>query len=191
MSLSHVACGIDVRSCSYFTSNTLPLKIAFHTVDSEDSGGLVNAIYKVGDDLRQDILTMQMVRIMDRLWVKEGLDLKLVHFDCVATGHKTGFVEVVTEAETLRKIQAEFGLTGPFKDRPIAEWLKKHNPSKLDYDRGVENFTASCAGYCVATYVLGICDRHNDNIMLKTSGHMFHIDFGKFLGDAEMFVNIG
>ncbi|CAG0891228.1 unnamed protein product [Darwinula stevensoni] len=187
--LSHIARGVDVKHCSYFPSFTLPLKVIFQGEDSIDRA-LHHTIYKVGDDLRQDILTMQIVRIMDRLWLRNGLDLKIVHFQCVATGDRSGFVEMVTDAETLRKIQAEHGLTGAFKDRPIAEWLGKHNPSPLEYEHAVENFTASCAGYSVATYVLGICDRHNDNIMLKTSGHLFHIDFGKFLGDAQMFGNI-
>jgi phosphatidylinositol-4-phosphate 3-kinase len=50
-------------------------------------------------------------------------------------------IEMVTNAETLRKIQVELGLTGSFKDRPIAEWLAKHNPSALEYERAVDNFT--------------------------------------------------
>lgn len=177
--------GVNARSSSYFNSNTLPLKVNFRGAD----GVVIPAIFKSGDDLQQDMLTLQLVRMMDKLWLSEGIDLKMVTFGCVPTGPKRGMIELVTEAETLRKIQVEWGMTGSFKDKPIAEWLAKQNPSQLEYERAVENFTASCAGYSVATYILGICDRHNDNIMLKTSGHLFHIDFGKFLGDAQMFGN--
>ncbi|XP_067655094.1 phosphatidylinositol 4-phosphate 3-kinase C2 domain-containing subunit alpha-like [Haliotis asinina] len=178
-------CGIDIKSCSYFTSNAFPLKLVFK--NSNTKSDPIYVMFKVGDDLRQDMLTLQMIQIMDRLWLKDGLDLRMITFSCLATGPKKGIVELVTEAETLRKIQVSYGVTGSFKERPIKEWLQKHNPTELEYQKAVDNFTCSCAGYCVATYVLGIGDRHNDNIMLKQSGHMFHIDFSKFLGDSQMF----
>ena len=33
---------------------------------------------------------MQLIRIMDKLWLKEGLDLKMVTFNCQPTGLKRG-----------------------------------------------------------------------------------------------------
>jgi len=39
-------------------------------------------------------------------------------------------------------------------------------------DKAIEQFLLSCAGYCVATYVLGVGDRHSDNIMLRTNGQV-------------------
>lgn len=39
-------------------------------------------------------------------------------------------------------------------------------------NKAIDEFTMSCAGYCVATYVLGVADRHSDNIMVKKSGQV-------------------
>ena len=43
---------------------------------------------------RQDVLTLQMLRIMDKLWKEEGLDLRLNPYGCVATGDELGMIEV-------------------------------------------------------------------------------------------------
>uniref|UniRef100_A0A671S3C1 Phosphatidylinositol 4-phosphate 3-kinase C2 domain-containing subunit alpha-like n=1 Tax=Sinocyclocheilus anshuiensis TaxID=1608454 RepID=A0A671S3C1_9TELE len=181
---SLVAKELNVKACSFFNSNAVPLKIAL--VNADPLGDEINVMFKVGEDLRQDMLALQMIRIMDRIWLQEGLDLRIVNFKCISTGKDKGMVELVPSSETLRKIQVEYGVTGSFKDKPLAEWLRKYNPAEDEYEKASENFIYTCAGCCVATYILGICDRHNDNIMLRSSGHMFHIDFGKFLGHAQM-----
>ena len=104
--------------------------------------------------MRQDSLTMQLVGIMNKIWLREGLDLKMITYHCMATGPGMGMVEMVRESETLREIHTEFGLTGSFKDKPIHLWIQKHNPGEQEYRQAVQNFTASCAGTSISSTII-------------------------------------
>ncbi|GAM28626.1 hypothetical protein SAMD00019534_118020 [Acytostelium subglobosum LB1] len=172
--------------CKAMDSAKVPLWISYKNADSFAHS--FQMIVKTGDDLRQDILTLQLLKLMDHMWKSEGLDLHMTIYRCIATGLGSGLIEVVNNAETAARIQASAGgMTGVFKQTPIANWLKNHNLTENNYQKAVTKFTLSCAGYCVATYVLGIGDRHNDNIMVDKFGHLFHIDFGHFLGNFKTF----
>ncbi|GAM25539.1 hypothetical protein SAMD00019534_087140 [Acytostelium subglobosum LB1] len=176
--------GLIIQKSKYMDSKKLPLRLSFTNIDMDAEP--IDVIFKVGDDLRQDMLTLQMIRLMDKLWQKEGLDLKLSPYGCIATGDMIGMIEVVLNSETTAKIQKSAGgATAAFKLDPLANWLLNHNKTEQEYQKAVDTFILSCAGYCVATYVLGIGDRHNDNLMCTKLGRLFHIDFGHFLGNYK------
>uniref|UniRef100_A0AAQ5YZH8 Phosphatidylinositol 4,5-bisphosphate 3-kinase catalytic subunit beta isoform n=1 Tax=Amphiprion ocellaris TaxID=80972 RepID=A0AAQ5YZH8_AMPOC len=177
--------GINVEKCRYMDSKMKPLWIVYN--NKLLGGDTLGIIFKNGDDLRQDMLTLQILRLMDLLWKEANLDLRIVPYGCLATGDRAGLIEVVSSADTIANIQltsSNVAAAAAFNKDALLNWLKERN-SGDDLDRAIEEFTLSCAGYCVATYVLGIGDRHSDNIMVRSTGQLFHIDFGHILGNFK------
>ncbi|XP_069003589.1 phosphatidylinositol 4,5-bisphosphate 3-kinase catalytic subunit beta isoform [Embiotoca jacksoni] len=177
--------GINVEKCRYMDSKMKPLWIVYN--NKLLGGDTLGIIFKNGDDLRQDMLTLQILRLMDLLWKEANLDLRIVPYGCLATGDRAGLIEVVSSADTIANIQltsSNVAAAAAFNKDALLNWLKERNSGDA-LDRAIEEFTLSCAGYCVATYVLGIGDRHSDNIMVRSTGQLFHIDFGHILGNFK------
>ncbi|SNX81777.1 related to phosphatidylinositol 3-kinase [Melanopsichium pennsylvanicum] len=152
--------------------------------DSKDrkngEGENYTLIFKNGDDLRQDQLVIQLFSLMDRLLRNENLDLKMTPYRVLATGSVDGMVQFVDSLSIAAILSAHQG--------SLLNFLRAHHPSPSSIatyglDQGVfETFIRSCAGYCVVTYLLGVGDRHLDNLLLSSDGHFFHVDFGYILG---------
>ena len=171
--------GVDYHNALVMKSSLMPMKLPFKTSDGME----YSALFKTGDDLRQDQLIIQIISLIDRLLQKENVDLKLTPYRVLATGTDSGLVEFIDARPVAHILQIYPSIQAFFKDCFPANLP----PYGIQSDV-MDNYIKSCAGYCVITYILGVGDRHLDNLLLSSSGRLSHIDFGYILGrDPKLF----
>lgn len=129
-------------------------------------------MYKSDDDVRQDQLVLQLLDMFDIVTRRNGLDLCLTPYRVLATGAMEGWVELVPHVVTFQSVQRE-----------AVRFLREHNATPAAMQAALDRYTRSFAGYSVFTFVLGIGDRHLENILLARDGRLIHVDFGYILGN--------
>eukprot|EP00924_Labyrinthula_sp_SR-Ha-C_P008719 augustus_masked-scaffold_2-processed-gene-0.15-mRNA-1 protein AED:0.03 eAED:0.05 QI:0/-1/0/1/-1/1/1/0/659 len=166
---------------------------------AKDSTYVKRIMFKSGDDIRQDQLVLQLFAVGDYLLKQVDMDMHLTIYKALPLSQEDGAIEFVNNSFAMTKVAAMYG-------NSIRLFLRKYNPfplkksseiiTEFNLDAGLvrearedqihphalHKFIKSCAAYCVLTYILGVGDRHLDNLMLKSSGELLHIDFGYILG---------
>eukprot|EP01130_Rhizamoeba_saxonica_P000642 TRINITY_DN10591_c0_g1_i1.p1 TRINITY_DN10591_c0_g1~~TRINITY_DN10591_c0_g1_i1.p1 ORF type:complete len:826 (+),score=147.18 TRINITY_DN10591_c0_g1_i1:127-2604(+) len=127
-------------------------------------------IFKGGDDLRQDLVVQTIFYIFNKLWhfshIKPELKPFIYQYRVVPMGNDKGSLEFVEGCVTM----------GSY------DWSKIPNMSREEKLQ----LMRSAAGSYVASWALGIRDRHQDNMMIKDDFTFFHIDFGWMFGQGPL-----
>ena len=139
----------------------VPALLHFYSREPEYIKKVIN---KIGDDLRQDVLTIQMLKLMDKLWLNENLDLKLITYKVCPTEINAGYIECVNDAKELAELQNKNGVDGALDRELIIKYLRLNSSNMDQLNNKTDNFIKSLSGYCVATCVLGVADRHSSNV---------------------------
>lgn len=171
--------GIQLNKIKIKNSATKPI-----IIPCESSDGSVYRIMHKNEDVRKDQIIMNIIYLIEMVVKKEeGLDLEIVKYNVLPTGKNTGLIEIVEDADTIYFIQEKL-------DSSILNYMMENNDDILVKELRTR-FIKSVAAYCVITYLLGIGDRHLDNIMITRDGRLFHVDFGYILGMDPVFNNPG
>jgi phosphatidylinositol 4-kinase len=132
-----------------------------------------SAIFKVGDDCRQDVLALQMIAACRGIFNSAGLDVFVFPYRVTATAPGCGVIDVLPNS-----------ISRDMLGREAVNGLYDYFISKYGYEDSIRfqearsNFIKSMAAYSIISYLLQFKDRHNGNIMVDDAGHILHIDFG-------------
>lgn len=132
-----------------------------------------SAIFKVGDDCRQDVLALQMISVFRSIFNHVGLDVYVFPNRVTATAPGCGVIDVLPNSISRDMVGRE-AVNGLY-DYFISKY---GNEDSLRFQEARSNFVKSMAAYSVISYLLQFKDRHNGNIMIDDAGHILHIDFG-------------
>lgn len=148
-------------------SATRPIMIQYETESVKKS-----FLYKE-EDVRKDAHIMSLIKLMYLLCSDIFSDQDfLATYQVVPISPEAGFIEIILNSSTLSDILTKGS---------ISNYLYRSGSDKKISDVS-KNYFMSLTFWTVITYLLGVGDRHLENIMIRNDGILFHIDYGFIFG---------
>ncbi len=121
---------------------------------------LRNVVVKGGDDLRQEIICMQLIYKMRDIIRDAGVELLIKPYEIIVLSENSGLLEFVSNSISLDEMKKKS------EGCSISKFFSDVFQTEEAIRKAKENFVRSLAGSSILTYVLKLKDRHNGNILI-------------------------
>lgn len=167
---------IEIKETRELQSNSKPLLVKIN-IKNHTNGKIKQKkiIIKKDNNLRKENIVSNLIASLQKKLYDQSLSDRLDRFDKIPTykilmmNSEIGIIEFVEQSITLGHISA--------KGYTLKNYVYEHN--KLETIHNVNGkFMRSLAISSCLSYLLGLGDRHLDNIMINKKGQIFHIDYG-------------
>mmetsp|Transcript_4105 Transcript_4105/g.15846 ORF Transcript_4105/g.15846 Transcript_4105/m.15846 type:complete len:725 (-) Transcript_4105:4537-6711(-) len=142
--------------------------------------GLRSIIVKAGEDLRQEQLANQMLVLAQEAFAADNIPIRVHPYHIICTSSNAGIVEVVPDAVSIDQLKKRSEGGRDLRSIYIEAFGPPYSPT---FTMAQMEFARSLAGYSILSYVLGVKDRHNANLLIDRYGRIIHIDYGFMLGN--------
>lgn len=171
---------LSMQPQSMFTSLTKgqQTKQTKQSEEVKEDTQVVACIFKVFDDVRQDILALQLIKLFKDIFKVYELDIHLIPYNvlCNRTGEERdlgGIIECIPNCHSRDDLGKDYDVN------MYQYYIERFGSEEsVKFQRALQNFIRSLAGYSIFSYIVQTKDRHNGNIMIDGEGNLIHIDFG-------------
>lgn len=132
---------------------------------------MCRVLVKKGEDIYHESAIQILFRMMNEIW-GSTLPSELLPLVCsfreLPASPSLGFLQIIEGCKDLEEIE-------------LGDFAQIQDP---------ENFIRTTCGWCLASYILGLSDRHRENTMVRIAdSSAIPIDFGFMLGQTAPSVN--
>lgn len=143
-----------------------PLKISLYT-----QKGTMDILFKF-EDVRKDRMTMDITYWLEKCTAGK---VNFTRYNVFPISNRTGIIQMLDGVTTLYDVKHKHNTT-------LQNFILDRN-SDMSVDALRTKFVKSVAAACVLSYVIGVGDRHLENMLVTDDGKLIHVDFSYLLGD--------
>ena len=172
---------IDLENSKLIVKDTKHIQLLLNLKNVDHLGDDFIITYYNDQDIRMNLVTMQLFNVLHTIWCENNLKLKMSLYNVMTTSRNKGIIQLIPDSQAFEEmpIKEKAGGKNIFGKRSLRKYLTLN--SGISPEEFYDNFISSNVAFCIANYVLGVTQRNKKNLYFKKNGEIYYNSYEHLL----------